>query len=237
MIAQEYQRPLVLCDIDRTLIDSDLVAELALGALADVTSQSIETIIALRDNFIELHNPRGAIKFHPVRFIEYVVQQLYPTSQPQEQRVKKRELLRVYLDAQHFLTGIYAEVQPVLEVLKRTCTLGTFSEGVKIWQLYKLHCTKLVSHFPEQRIRYILPNKRTSDIIASLPMGAIVVDDNPAVIMLLHAAQQAGQAITPVWVNRASHQPISHEAAAPAVAGSVVQVKDFTELPDLIANL
>jgi FMN phosphatase YigB (HAD superfamily) len=93
--------------------------------------------------------------------------------------------------------SFFKEVKKVLSALKKTHTLGLFTEGYHDHQFRKIKKSGLLDFF-SQGHHYILFNKRTLKVINSLPKNSVIIDDNPEVIEVLLKRKD----ITPIWINR-----------------------------------
>ena len=224
----ETHRPTLLCDIDRTMVITPKITDSALVSLAPEVS--LQQAFLYRDEYLATLGPDGSRYFHPTRFIEFIVCRLGCDINTIKGKNLRQTLLRKYLHREHFNEAVYPDVVPVLSDLASCCVLGTFSEGVYHWQYYKLYCTQLLGFFRDKNFRFILPNKRIRQVIATLPIHAIIPDDNIHVIAALAAAQAGGQQIFPIWVNRDGSVTPAHLAMVPSITS-------FTELPPLIEKL
>jgi hypothetical protein len=224
----------LLNDIDHTMIDSTCCSEYSLAALASALNISLNTVVELRDTYITSLGPRGGVRFHPQGLIKYLVEQLFPGEPSQKKRPSVWLLLESYLKEAHFQNSLYPEVPSVLQDLEKTMILGTFSEGVFAWQMYKLCCTNLWPFFSSnEKYVHILSNKRTEQVIMRLPERAIIPDDNLLVIALLWAAQQNGKDIHPIWVQRKHLR----NSRLPDECEGVPTISTYEQLPDVIVEI
>lgn len=217
----------LLNDIDHTMINSSSMAQMALESVAKYLSISCAQVIQCRDQYIASLGPRGSVKFNPVGFINYLVAHLEPNLESQNRKALVGKTLNVYLRREHFATALYADVIPVLQDLRKCMVLGTFSEGVYLWQFYKLQCTRLLEFFKNTEYRNILPDKRTQAVLDDIPPFSIIADDNLVVIALLLSAQQQGRHIYPVLVNRLGQ-------VVPEELLFVPQITTYEQLPDVV---
>lgn len=212
------------------MIDTRTGAINALQSLAERLELPLELIIQLRDDYITSLNPRGSVKFNPQTFVAYTVEHLQPSWDCERKSRFTKELLRVYLRKQNFEAVAHGDVAPVLSDIAKCMVVGTFSEGVHIWQLYKLYCTRLLRFFTNAEHRKIFADKRTDSVINALPQYSIITDDNVLVIALLWAAQQRRQGIYPIWVNRENEE-------SPPGLQDVPQIPSYEYLPDAIHQI
>jgi hypothetical protein len=224
----------VLNDIDHTMLNTTCCSQYSLEALAAALNVSVPRIIEIRDSYLDSLGPRGGVKFHPKGFIKYLLQDLFPTQTLQKNSPTAWHLLEKYLEEKFFQDSLYPEVPLVLQELEKCMILGTFSEGVFAWQMYKLCCTNLWPFFkPNISHVHILPNKRTDQVIAALPDRAIIPDDNLHVIALLWAAKQKGKDIHPIWVQR---EHLS-DSSLPDGYEAIPTITSYEQLPDTIVEI
>lgn len=180
-------KPIILFDIDFTLIDS--------AKLREKIWKKEETLLRVSYRMLkELQNAytkklAKSTEFNPQTYIRYLSTELDCKQQP---------LLDLYF-SQHgnYRQALYAEVTSSLRFLKRMYRLGIFTEGFREFQLAKLKLSGLLPFF-EADIIFIHRRKLTSTAISRLPKGSIIVDDNPEVISALSKFPH----ITPIWLNR-----------------------------------
>ena len=224
----------VLNDIDHTMLNTTCCSQYSLEALAAALNIPLVRVIELRDSYLDSLGPRGGVKFHPQGFIKYLVEQLFPSKTSREKAPAVWYLLEKYLEQTYFKDSLYPEVPLVLQELEKCMILGTFSEGVFAWQMYKLCCTNLWPFFkPNISHVHILPNKRTEQVIMALPNKAIIPDDNLHVIALLWAAQQSGKDIYPIWVQR---EHLS-DSSLPDGYEAIPTITSYEQLPDTIVEI
>lgn len=121
-----------------------------------------------------------------------------------------------------FQRAVFPEVFPSLTQLSQTYVLGIYSEANYNWQMKKLELSGLINYFDQKYIS--ISNDKTSDeVIADLPVGAIVIDDKLEVI----AALKRREEVHPIWINRRGLQGLTN----------VHEIRDLTQLARVVEEI
>jgi len=175
----------LLFDIDRTLIDSDLLktnwnklAKIRLG----IKPENFMPLLSSYTSALA-----RSTDFTPKGFANYI---------SLKTNTDKGEILKLLLDKKLFKACLFPETKWVLKRVQKTYTLGIFSEGFNSYQKQKLTLSGIYNFFNTKKI-FIFRRKLMIKNINKLPKDAIVIDDNYIVTKKLRSKN-----IRAIWVNR-----------------------------------
>ncbi|HCR81480.1 MAG: hypothetical protein UY13_C0002G0172 [Candidatus Pacebacteria bacterium GW2011_GWB1_47_8] len=167
-------KPLILFDIDKTLIDTDRLRALLKQNLAQLLGRSEDEVA---DAFLEYgSNLPDNTAFHPEELLKLFSQRFHTPIEP---------LRDAFYEPSRFQQALYPEVVDVLSKLRHQgYTLGLYSQGELAWQEHKMLANNLLEFFDKNH-RYIKREKADPAIIENLPENTIIIDDKPGIIAFL----------------------------------------------------
>lgn len=199
---------IILFDIDKTIFDTRVSGERAtvsIGSVARISPDEIERINGEYKS--QLHSTTD---FDSSDFLREVSTQTGS---------KLEELTGGLFDQNNFV--LYPETLETLERLSSEgYSLGTFSEGVREWQMKKLTLTGAIDYFNPSLI-LIKRRKLSPESIDEIPKGSTVVDDKKEVIKTLRHLRPD---LKLVWVNRQDQEELD-----------ISQIMTIENLSDLLA--
>jgi FMN phosphatase YigB (HAD superfamily) len=200
----------ILFDIDYTLLDTKISKENCRSRLSKFLNTNIEDFLIVEKGYVR--KDTGFTEFNPEEYLKYI---------SEKYAVRVRDLSKVFFDDENFRNTSYPEVAVTLETLSNDYKLGIFSEGLKDFQLLKLHKSGILRYF-DQSVTFIFQRKLTQESLDFLPKGCFVIDDNSFVIDALY---QLGS-FKPVWLNRKTKD--KHP--------NCETVSDLTSLKEVLGN-
>jgi len=207
------EKPIILFDIDRTMIDTDKLSGLLNGAIAKFLGISAQESRELYKKFIQKITLDDSTDYDPWNWLNFLSDK-FP-------KVSKEELEAVFFNQANFEASVFPEVLSVIEEVKKIYRVGIFSQGVIPWQEKKLELSGLTPLF-EKELTFIFRRKVAPASLEKLPFGAIVIDDREVFIEGLIIAKR----FRPIWINRNSDE--KHDKAE--------TIHSLEELPALLAN-
>lgn len=102
----------------------------------------------------------------------------------------------VFFDPRFYEEGLYPDVPGALEELSQSSELGIYSQSYS--PRYQQAKISGIRRYFSDKLIYILPNKLSSEVLAGLPHGAVIVDDTVRVVETLDRIEN----FSPVWINR-----------------------------------
>lgn len=189
----ERPTPLILFDIDRTLINTDVMKSLICAGLALELGISEEKAIeSFKENYAEFQKNN----FSPEKFLQFFAR---------EYQHSLEKLKDVLFDPHHFQAALYPEVISVLTTLRNQgYTLGLYSEGDPGFQEHKMLANNLMEFF-DTKHHHISRNKKDPAVVENLPEGTVIVDDTSAVIEFL---EQHPHLIAVQIIRKNNQQPL-----------------------------
>lgn len=184
------EKPRIYFDIDKTLIDTELLIRNIKNSLTEVGYPEAtfdQTLIDYRATL------RDNTEFDPEVFIDNL--------SAASSQAEREHIAHTFWQASNFQQALFPDALMVLTGLSQLLELGIFSQGVKPWQQKKLQLAGLDKFFPEER-RIIEANKLSETAITQLSQGAWVVDDKKPVAEFLRTNRPD---LRVLWINR--HQP------------------------------
>ncbi|MFH2118112.1 MAG: HAD hydrolase-like protein [Candidatus Paceibacterota bacterium] len=168
------KKPLILFDIDGTLIDTLKVVKnhfLNFAKVFKVTPDKVEQVF--KSYLSSLDN---STDFSPAGCIAYLAEY---------HQADANQVESIFYHSDNFGSVLFPESRKVLQKLQaEQYTLGIFSEGFADFQERKLTENNILDFFyPEYR--YILRRKMDTKLIESLPENTIIIDDKTTVITFL----------------------------------------------------
>lgn len=91
--------------------------------------------------------------------------------------------------------SVYEDVPKSLARLSLVSTLGIFSQGNVELQNRKIDCADIRKYLSGENI-YIHARKLNDEVLADIPRGAVIVDDNHEVVVKMASVTEA------IWINR-----------------------------------
>lgn len=177
---------IILFDIDKTMHDNDEFRRLYREKISKhylIDDDAWEKALQGYDKSLKIRRLS-----HAKKLIKHMAHEL---------NIDIKKFRQAHYDIDNYEKALFKDVKKVLEKLKKTHTLGLYTEGYKDHQFRKIKKGGLLDYFQKEH-QYILFNKRTPRVINSLPKDCIVIDDNPEVIEQLMSRSD----ITPIWINR-----------------------------------
>ncbi|NCN45540.1 MAG: hypothetical protein COU63_02545 [Candidatus Pacebacteria bacterium CG10_big_fil_rev_8_21_14_0_10_36_11] len=166
--------PLILFDIDDTIINTQLLKRLQVKTMALATDSPIAQIEKFRLEY--LNNLESGSDFSTDDYLQKLGKKF---------QVPFVELKEAFWHPRNFELCLFPEVRDVLATLRHEkYSLGLFSEGYQDFQEHKLRVNGLLEFFDSNQ-RHILRRKLNPTVIESLPKGTIIIDDKQSVIEYL----------------------------------------------------
>jgi len=207
------EKPIILFDIDRTIIDTDKLSGLLNGAIAKFLEISTDEARELYKKFIQKISLDDSTDYDPWSWLNFL-SDMFP-------KVSKEELEAVFFNQANFEASVFPEVINSIDNLKKTYRIGIFSQGVIPWQEKKLELAGLTPLF-EKELTFIFRRKVAPASLEKLPVGSIVIDDREIFIEGLMVAKR----FRPIWINRNSDEKY----------GDVETIHSLEELPALLSD-
>ena len=179
-------KPLILFDIDLTLIDSIRLRHTYNSQLSYELKISIKEFNDTKDKY--LNRLEKSTDFLPEDFLKHIADTHNHSYQT---------LQNIYYNPENFQDALYPDTIPALQKLKKEYIFGIYSEGFFSFQITKLKYSGIYNYFDPDFI-YIHRRKAISDIPKTLPGGTIIVDDR---IEALESLSQFPN-LSLVWLNR-----------------------------------
>ncbi len=179
----------VLFDIDRTLLDTDLFWERMMEFHVKNLELAKREIYLIVDKYIS--QLESGYHFDYLELAGLLA-------------VNKEELTMLMnnYETNRVMYPRFEDVQPTMEWLKSAgVKVGIFSEGKPHFQRNKLVNLQLNDYINLELV-FIALSKRTEDFLKLIPEEAVIVDDNPEVIGML---VERGRS-RPVFLNRKSEE-------------------------------
>lgn len=170
-------KPLILFDIDRTLIDTNQLRILQRKTLAKALEISEDEIA---DAYLEYYGTmEETYGFRPRDFLGLLTRRCH---------LPIEKLNDIFFHPKNFQQVLYPEVLAVLTKLRQqNYTLGLYSMGETEFQEHKIIVNNLINFF-DSKHRYISEDKtdkKMRKIIESLPENTIIIDDKPEIMAFL----------------------------------------------------
>ncbi len=183
---------IILFDIDKTIFDTRVSGERATVSIGSVARISPDEIERINGEYKSQLN--STTDFDSSDFLREVSTQTGS---------KLEELTGGLFDQNNFV--LYPETLETLERLSSEgYSLGTFSEGVREWQMKKLTLTGAIDYFNPSLI-LIKRRKLSPESIDEIPKGSTVVDDKKEVMETLRHLRPD---LKLVWVNRQDQEEL-----------------------------
>lgn len=183
----ETMKPLLLFDIDSTLLNTNQLREFFDKSFADSLTVELSRVTTAKDSYLAALEK--STDFNPDDYIRSFCKDF---------KVDKKALTRIYFEVLDlYRQSLYPETMTTLRKLQTVYRLGIFTEGFRKFQLTKLKNSGIFDLF-DRKLIFIHRRKLTANIINYLPYRAFIVDDNPEVIEVLKKYPH----VTPVWLNR-----------------------------------
>ena len=206
-------KPIVLLDIDYTLLDARKLGMLTVDHLKGkfrkiirvVGKQDWKALWALLKpefqglSYILFGNPAGFLQSPSVR--------------------------ASFLNPVHYQKSLFEDVLPALKRLQGKVSLGVFSQGLTHWQFAKLYLSGIEKYF-EREILFVFPPRKVDkarEVLAQLPPNAKIyfVDDR------LDVTEALSNHRVKVFLIRRDPRPISEN-------GRVTKIKSLREILNFI---
>jgi len=174
----------IFFDIDRTLVDSNVIRRNGIGLLSEKTRLKKFQIVALTKEYQAGLSHKN--KYNPWKLAEFV-----------EKNTGGDNLGEIYINKEVYEGSVYPRTKEYLGRLKKVgYELGIFSEGNYQYQINKLKFGGLSDLF-DPKLLIILDKKCRKEAVGKMA-GGVVVDDCREVISYL---TRFGD-IRPIWLNR-----------------------------------
>lgn len=167
-------KPLILFDIDQTLVDTEILRTTLTRALAKVVNISPDEMRAHIHEYYQTLSETEALE--PKKMLAFLSRRL---------QVSAKTLADVFFAPQWYQQALYPEVIEVLGQLRQDAyPLGLYSQGHRDFQEHKLLANNLMDFF-DPRYRFISLLKTDPSVIENLPENTVIIDDRPSVIEFL----------------------------------------------------
>lgn len=178
-------KPLILFDIDRTLLDTSRLVEshnLHLIKRFGLSAERLEEVHKKYKSTL-----KAGRYFRPKNYAKLIADSF---GLELDEVVKES-----FTKSEHYIP--FLETIEVLERLHKTFALGIWTEGVKSFQSLKIKYLNL-DQFIRPDHKYIFLNKTTKNSLSKIPEKAIIIDDK---VFNIDYLVKNGKH-TPVWINR-----------------------------------
>ncbi|KKR11285.1 MAG: hypothetical protein UT39_C0009G0045 [Candidatus Woesebacteria bacterium GW2011_GWA1_39_21] len=179
-------KKIILFDIDRTLIDTDYLAQETFKAIRHKIIGSTSQILEVRENYMK--SLKSTTDFKPENYCKELSRRFgsdYKT------------LTNTYYKS--FDKGnnlLYHDTIPTLKRLKQKYLLGIFSEGYAKFQRHKLKYSGILPYFDEKYI-FIKRRKTNTNSLKSFPKDCVIIDDRLDI-----CEELAKNKLNVIWFNR-----------------------------------
>lgn len=181
---------LILFDLDNTLFNSNRFIELIRVNLAVLTGSNDIILKRLEEKY---RKQSIKLSFNPLHYSEFIGREFNVTPSKLFQQFTSQKQL--------YIESLFTKTISILGLLRaKGFQAGIFSEGNLDFQRMKIDNSGIGSYIDANLI-YLYENKLALSSIKSLPVNAIVIDDNPKVIYKLNK-----QGIRVIWINRFSNK-------------------------------
>lgn len=201
---------IILFDWDDTLFSKTEYKKNLRGNLARICEVTEEEIFGFEEKYFE--SLARSDDFQLSDFLQKFSQKFNKNIQSEDFNSDK---LSIYSGA------VFSDVISTLEFLKNEYRLGIYSQGFDSLQRLKIRLSGIESFFDEDLI-YINRDKLNSEFVATLPDGAIIIEDKKEVVEILKAISK----FDVVWINRKNDEGMT----------SVDTIKSLTEFVELIQS-
>ena len=180
-------KPIILFDIDHTLIDTNKLRKQISAALISAIGTNKNLFADAENRYIKsLNHPHD---FAPSDYIKQLSQRF---------GAEKEVLNDIFFNrSELYEKSLYSEVKPTLSFLSKKAHLGIFSEGGKKFQTAKIALSGIKVYF-DKKLIFIHKRKKSPEALKLLPPKSIIIDDNWEIIETL--IEKAP--IKAVWINR-----------------------------------
>lgn len=193
MIHNTAYRPLILFDIDQTLIDTEILRVSVRGALgAAVGISADEMRVHINEYYATLQKTET---LEPKKLLAFLSRRFQTSS---------KKLADIFFNPEWYQRALYPEAIEVLGQLRREgYTLGLYSQGHRDFQEHKLLANNLMDFF-DPRYRFISLLKTDHILVENFPENTLIIDDRPDVIEFL----QKFPHIIPLHIVRSEQPPV-----------------------------
>jgi len=184
------KKPIILFDIDFTLVDTDKLRSLTSLALIKFLKVARKDYETVSEKYAK--GLKNYTDFNSKQYLKCL---------SSEFGKNVNSLGKVFYNPKFYRQSLFTETVSVLEKLfKKEIKLGIFSEGFKNFQRKKLKNSGILKFFDRQNLFIFRRKARKSSVIA-LPKNSIIVDDNLAVLEEIDELNNSKK-IKLVWLNR-----------------------------------
>jgi len=175
-------KKIILFDIDRTLINADLIEEMIYKNVSDISGLEKEKIKKIKDEY------RANLTGYTVdSLLDYI---------SQKSKTDLTSLKSLLTNDNIYKKYIYDEVSKVLNKLAQGNNLGIFSDGDFDYQNKKILS---IRKFFRDDLIFITTGKLRNDFLKKIPDGVTIIDDDKNVIEKL---KQLRPDLELIWINR-----------------------------------
>lgn len=162
--------------------------------------------------------------FNPDHWLSFLHGRLYDNAPP----VEEKELVDLFYGRNQFLAALYPEVLQILTTLRKTYSIGCFSQGIIDFQMMKLELTGIYPLLVGNLL-FISGDKTDPEYLKLLP-ASVIVDDRPDVIEKLRVFPH----LRPVWLRRSDSNYAAVETASSEYLASIPVIATLEELPEVL---
>lgn len=185
------EKPSVYFDLDRTLFDTVKSGQNYRAALEEIGigTEEYEQIYSNYKSTL-----KSSTDFDPKKLLDLLAENF---------NINPEKLAQSFWKKDNFV--LFPETMETLKKLSQNNDLRLFSEGNKKWQEGKIEKTEIGEFFDLEK-SLIEKRKLSSEIVAEIAQGAIVIDDKKEVIEQL-ATQRPDLSL--VWINRNNEEELT----------------------------
>jgi len=182
-------RKTILFDIDKTLLNTEVLVETINKRLANILNTEENNIKHMHHKY--RRSLGSNIEYDPKDFVKFIIDSTSNGSQ--------KKLINIYYGKDNIYEKcLFKEVDAVLKQLKKNHTLGVFSEGIAKFQNHKFKSLGIERFLEKDRV-FITSKKTTDSYLKRIPKDAIIVDDKLEIVELLDK-----KGFKVIWINRKS---------------------------------
>jgi len=172
-VSNDIQKPVILFDIDNTLIDTKRFATQVFEKVRELFEIDPAVFATQKETFYK--TLEESTDFSPEAFVDFIGE----ANRSETALTDPHTMLKAvgfFYDKTALANAIFADVIPNLERLSIGNTLGIFSQGHEKYQLKKIENSGLIRFF-EQYFLFIGMRKTSPEFLHALPRNATIIDD------------------------------------------------------------
>lgn len=182
----------ILFDIDYVIINTHLLKDNYRKIISELVKVSVGDVCDREKEYVKKDS--NFTDFSPEEYIDFIAKSY---------DVSTQSVSNAFFSENNFKDICYSEVENVLNDLNKDYCLGIFSEGLKDFQMLKLHKSGLLKYFNNETT-FIFRRKLTQESLNLIPRNSFIIDDNKFVIEALVQTKL----FRPIWLNRKTKEKL-----------------------------